>query len=64
MHDSPAALMEFALERTLSGLEPDLDGLREKLASTSPTAIAAAARTIELDTVYLLTPESGKRPGK
>jgi len=55
MHDSPAALMEFALERALNGIEPDVERLRDELAGARASAIAAAARTVELDTVYLLT---------
>jgi len=55
MHDSPSALIEFALERALNGIEPDVERLRAELAAVTPGAIAAAARTIELDTVYLLT---------
>ena len=55
MHDSPAALMEFALERSINGIEPDVERLRGELATVRASSIAAAARTIELDTVYLLT---------
>lgn len=55
MHDSPAALIEFALERALNRMAPDLDGLEERLRATQPRAIAAAARKIDLDTVFLLT---------
>jgi len=55
MHDSPAALMEFALERALNGIDPDVEQLREDIASVRASNIAAAARTVELDTVFLLT---------
>ena len=55
MHDSPAAVMEFALERSLNGIEPDVERLRDELLAVHARSIAAAARTIELDTVYLLT---------
>ncbi len=55
MQDSSAALIEFALERTLSNRAPDLAGLERALERVRPSAIAAAARTIELDTVFLLT---------
>jgi len=55
MHDSPSALMEFALERAINGIEPDVEQLRSEIASVRPASLAAAARTIELDTVYLLT---------
>ena len=55
MHDSPAALIEFALERALNGIEPDVERLRADISSVTPAGIAAAARTIQLDTVFLLT---------
>ncbi|MHC4449174.1 MAG: EF-P 5-aminopentanol modification-associated protein YfmF [Planctomycetota bacterium] len=55
MHDSPAALIEFALERTLNRITPDLSGLEAGLLAAKPAGIAAAARSIELDTVFLLT---------
>jgi len=55
MHDSPAALIEFALERALNRIAPDLEGLEQRLRETDPPAIAAAARRIDLDTVFLLT---------
>ena len=65
MQDSSAALIEFALERTLSNRAPDLDGLERALMRVRPSAIASAAQTIELDTVFLLTnDESSKKGGK
>jgi len=58
MHDSPSALIEFALERALSSIPPDLDGLERGLREAKPRSIAAAARRVELDTVFLLTSQS------
>ncbi|MEM8885383.1 MAG: pitrilysin family protein [Planctomycetota bacterium] len=55
MRDSPAALIEFALERTVNRIEPELEALEAALEAVTPRQVAAAARTIELDTVFLLT---------
>jgi predicted Zn-dependent peptidase len=54
MRDSPGALIDFALERAMHGLVPDLDGFLRRLRGVSVNDVARAARTVELDTVYLL----------
>jgi predicted Zn-dependent peptidase len=54
IYDSPGGLIEFALERSVNGLPPDLDGFTEALAAVSRADIARAARAVDLDTVYLL----------
>ena len=52
--DSANGIIDFALERAVSGTPVDLDGLREGIAAVTHKQIAAAARTLELDTVFLL----------
>jgi len=52
--DSPGRVVDFALERTVNRLPADLDGLLGRLAAVTQAQIAQAARTVELDTVYLL----------
>jgi len=54
LHDSPGRVIDFALERTVNRLAADLDGLLRRLATVTARQIAQAARTVELDTVYLL----------
>ncbi len=54
LRDSPSGLIDFALERIVNGLDPDLDGLIEGIAAATIKDVARAARTVELDTVYLL----------
>ena len=54
IYDSPGGLIEFALERAVNGVPSDLRGFTEALATVSTTDIARAARTVELDTVFLL----------
>jgi predicted Zn-dependent peptidase len=54
MHDSPGALIDFAVERALHGLPPDLDGFVRRLQRVTVRDVARAARTVKLDTVYLL----------
>jgi predicted Zn-dependent peptidase len=54
LHDSPARVIDFALERTVNRMPADLDDLLRRMAAVTAGQIAQAARTIELDTVYLL----------
>ena len=54
LRDSPAALIDFALERTANGLPVDLDGLLRTIETVTVRDVKRAARTVELDTVYLL----------
>ena len=54
VRDSPGAMIEFGLERSIHGLPADLDRLLEDLASVTVRDVARAARTVALDTVYLL----------
>jgi predicted Zn-dependent peptidase len=54
LRDSPAALIDFALERTANGLPVDLDGLLQTIETVTVREVKRAARTVELDTVYLL----------
>ncbi len=54
MRDSPGAIIDFGLERAILGLPADLDGLLRGLRRVTIRDVARAARTVELDTVYLL----------
>jgi predicted Zn-dependent peptidase len=54
MRDSPGALIEFGLERSILGLPADLDRLLRDLRAATIRDVAKAARTVKLDTVYLL----------
>jgi len=54
LHDSPGRVIDFAMERAVNRLPADLDGLLRKLGAVTAGQIAQAARTVELDTVYLL----------
>jgi len=54
LRDAPGALIEFALERAINDVPADLDGLLRKLGAVKVRDVARAARTVELDTVYLL----------
>jgi predicted Zn-dependent peptidase len=54
LHDSPGRVIDFALERTVNRMPVDLDDLLRRLAKVTAGQIAQAARTVELDTVYLL----------
>lgn len=53
-HDSPAALIDFALDRTVNGQPADLDGIIRAISRTRTPEVARAARSVRLDTVYLL----------
>jgi predicted Zn-dependent peptidase len=54
LRDSAGALCDFALERAVNGVPPDLSGLLAGIGKARVPDIARAARTIALDTVYLL----------
>jgi predicted Zn-dependent peptidase len=54
LHDSPGRVIDFALERAVNRMPADLDDLLRRLAAVTAGQIAQAARTVELDTVYLL----------
>jgi predicted Zn-dependent peptidase len=54
MRDSPAALTEFALERSVNGVADDFEGLMKELGAVTVGDIKKAARTVQLDTVYFL----------
>jgi len=54
LRDLPGAIIGFALERAINGLEADLAGLLAGLEAVGVRDVARAARTVELDTVYLL----------
>lgn len=54
MRDSPGALIDFGLERAIHGLPADLDALLAELRGVTLDEVARAARTVKLDTVYLL----------
>jgi predicted Zn-dependent peptidase len=54
LHDSPGRVIDFALERAVNRQAADLDGLLRRLGAVTAGQIAQAARTVELDTVYLL----------
>jgi predicted Zn-dependent peptidase len=54
LRDSPGALIDFGLERSIQGLPADLDRLLKDLRAVTLRDVAKAARTVKLDTVYLL----------
>jgi predicted Zn-dependent peptidase len=54
MRDSPTAMIEFALEHSANGLTPDVDAMLQSIESVTVADVARAARSIELDTVYVL----------
>jgi predicted Zn-dependent peptidase len=54
MRDSPGALIDFGLERTIHGVPADLDALLARLRAVTVADVARVARTVKLDTVYLL----------
>jgi predicted Zn-dependent peptidase len=54
MRDAPAAMIDFALEHSANGLTPDLDATIAALGRVTIAEVARAARSIELDTVYVL----------
>jgi hypothetical protein len=54
MRDSPGAMIDFALERSIHRLPADLDRLVRGLRAVQVEDVARAARTVVLDTVYLL----------
>lgn len=54
MRDSPGAIIDFGLERSIHGLPADLDALLGELRAVTTGDVARAARTVKLDTVYLL----------
>ncbi|MDH3593158.1 MAG: insulinase family protein, partial [Planctomycetota bacterium] len=54
MRDSPHALIDFALERTVNGVGADLEGLLADLERVTVRDVARVARTVELDSVFLL----------
>jgi predicted Zn-dependent peptidase len=54
MRDSPGAMIDFGLERAVLGLPADLDRLLRDLRAVTIRDVARAARTVDLDTVYLL----------
>ncbi len=60
MRDSPGAMIDFALERSIHGLPADLDGLLRDLRRVTLEDVARAARSVKLDTVYLL--RDGRSP--
>ena len=47
--------LKVVAEGPLNRIAPDLNGLEQGLVAAKPSNIAAAARSIELDTVFLLT---------
>ncbi len=55
--DAPGLLIGFALERTLNGVAPDLERLATAIAAVTIDDVAEAARTVQLDTVFLLAEE-------
>lgn len=54
LRDSPSALIDMALESVVNGREADLDTLLEELAAVRVRDVARAARSVELDTVFVL----------
>ena len=54
LRDSPQGLIGFAVERAVNGLPADPVALEQAAAAVGPGDIARAARTVELDTVFLL----------
>jgi len=54
LRDSPSGLIDFAVERQVNAVEPDLEKLLAQLEAVTPGHVARAARTVELDTVFLL----------
>ncbi len=54
MEDSPGDLMEADRAWRLHGVEFDLPDYRSRIDAVTPERIAAAARDLELDTVYFL----------
>jgi predicted Zn-dependent peptidase len=52
--DAPGAMIDFGLERSIHGIPADVDRLLRGLRSASIRDVARAARTVDLDTVYLL----------
>jgi predicted Zn-dependent peptidase len=54
LRDSPGALIDFALERAIHEVAPDLDDLLRRVEGVTVKDVARAARTVKLDTVYLL----------
>jgi len=53
-YDTADLLIGFALERTVNGIEPDLERLMADIGAVTADDVAEAARTVELDTVFLL----------
>lgn len=54
LRDSPGALCDFALERHVNGVKPDLDLLLRGIERAKVRDVTEAARRVHLDTVYLL----------
>ncbi|MHC4338913.1 MAG: EF-P 5-aminopentanol modification-associated protein YfmF [Planctomycetota bacterium] len=54
LRDSPSGLIDFATECAVNHVPADLSGLRSALSEVTVRDVARAARTVELDTVFLL----------
>jgi predicted Zn-dependent peptidase len=54
LRDVPGRVIDFTLERVVNGRPADLDGLLAGLERVTVDRIARAARTVRLDTVFLL----------
>ena len=55
--DSPVAMAEFDLVSRLVGRNPDIEQLRQRVAQVSREAVVEAARLLQPDLVYLLSPQ-------
>jgi len=54
MRDSPGAMIDFGLERSVHGLAADLDRLLREIQAVTVKEVGRVARSVNLDTVYLL----------
>jgi predicted Zn-dependent peptidase len=54
LRDTAGGLIDFALERAVMGIDPDLDLLLLRIERTTAADVARAARAVTLDTVFLL----------
>ena len=55
--DSPSSLAEFDLVSRLVGRDPTIEGLRERVARVTRESVIEAAKRIDTDLIYLLSPE-------
>ena len=54
LRDAPHGVIDFALDRAIHGIPADLESLLAQLEAVTVKDVARAARTVELDTVFLL----------